>query len=145
MKRYINLEDFDLPQVSEPLVASYNPRYKGNPLIDLSFELASDIWDFNEFLVSLRKFEVASQIFRSGTAVGAISREAQNAESRADFKHKLKMALKEADETEFWLLLCQHKGVKGATKILAKLIPVAKILNKILSTLSKNSSKENAK
>jgi four helix bundle protein len=42
---------------------------------------------------------------RSGTAIGALIREAQHAESKADFIHKLSIALKEANETEYWLLL----------------------------------------
>ena len=54
------------------------------------------------------------------------------------------MALKEADETEFWLLLCQEKGITGAYEFLEKLIPVAGILNKILSTLSKQTLKGKA-
>lgn len=42
---------------------------------------------------------------RSGTAIGALVREAQYAQSKADFLHKLTIALKEANETEYWLLL----------------------------------------
>jgi four helix bundle protein len=40
--------------------------------------------------------------------MGANVREAQNAESKADFIHKIKVATKEADETEYWLLLCRE-------------------------------------
>lgn len=54
----------------------------------------------------LHKYEMASQLFKSGTSVGANAKEAQNAESQADFIHKFKIAAKEADETEFWLKLC---------------------------------------
>lgn len=50
---------------------------------------------------------MASQIFRSGTSIGANIREAQNAESKADFIHKFKIAAKEADEVNYWLLLCR--------------------------------------
>ena len=51
---------------------------------------------------------IARQLIKSGTSIGANVREAQNAESKADFIHKLKIAAKEADETEYWLLLCQE-------------------------------------
>lgn len=76
-----------------------------NIIIDKTFNFALRIIDFTEELRSLRKFEMSSQIFRSGTSIGANTREAQNAESRADFIHKFKIAAKEADETEYWLKL----------------------------------------
>ena len=45
------------------------------------------------------------QLIRSGTSIGANVREAQSAQSDRDFLHKLEIALKEARETEYWLLL----------------------------------------
>tara|TARA_R110001592_G_scaffold5436_3_gene29964 strand:+ start:5756 stop:5920 length:165 start_codon:yes stop_codon:yes gene_type:complete len=48
-----------------------------------------------------------SQVFRSGTSIGANTREAQNAESKRDFIHKFKISAKEADEVEYWLQLCE--------------------------------------
>lgn len=53
-----------------------------------------------------KKFVIAKQLLKSGTSIGANSVEAQNAESKADFIHKIKIAAKEADETQYWLLLC---------------------------------------
>jgi four helix bundle protein len=51
---------------------------------------------------------MSKQLLRSGTAIGALVREAEQAESKADFIHKLAIALKEANETEYWiLLLCE--------------------------------------
>ena len=50
-----------------------------------------------------REFVLSKQVLRSGTAVGAIIREAEHAESRADFAHKTNIALKEANETLYWL------------------------------------------
>jgi four helix bundle protein len=50
-----------------------------------------------------KEFEIGSQLLRSGTAPGALSKEAQYAESRADFRHKLIIGLKEANESDFWL------------------------------------------
>ena len=59
-----------------------------------------------KFLVENKKeYILSKQLLRSGTAVGAIVREAQNAESSADFVHKLGMAQKENDETLYWLEL----------------------------------------
>lgn len=51
---------------------------------------------------------IAKQLLRSGTSIGSNIREAQNAESKNDFINKIKVAAKEADETEYWLLLCKH-------------------------------------
>jgi four helix bundle protein len=47
---------------------------------------------------------------RSGTAIGALVREAEFGQSRADFVHKLKISLKEANETEYWLSLLKDTG-----------------------------------
>ena len=52
-----------------------------------------------------REYVLSKQLLRSGTAIGALVREAQNAESSADFVHKLGMAQKENDETLYWLEL----------------------------------------
>ena len=52
-----------------------------------------------------REFVLSKQILRSGTAIGANTRESRNAQSQADFITKLTIALKEADETQYWLEL----------------------------------------
>lgn len=57
-----------------------------------------------------REFVLSKQLLRSGTAIGALVREAQQAESRRDFLHKLSIALKEADETAYWLELAHETG-----------------------------------
>ena len=52
-----------------------------------------------------REFVLSKQLLRSGTSIGALIREAEHAESKADFIHKMNIALKEANETEYWLML----------------------------------------
>ncbi|MBA3899109.1 MAG: four helix bundle protein [Bacteroidetes bacterium] len=100
-----------------------------------------DIIAYTEELESRRKYNLSNQLFRSGTSIGANIKEAQNAESRADFIHKTKIALKEADETEFWLLLCKNsKSYPDVENKLEKLTSIIKILNKIIGT-SKNNIK----
>ena len=64
---------------------------KQNIIVDLTFEFSLEIIEFSEKLRNLHKYEMASQIFRSGTSIGANIREAQNAESRADFIYKFKI------------------------------------------------------
>ncbi|MEX0315932.1 MAG: four helix bundle protein, partial [Allomuricauda sp.] len=69
-----------------------------NLIVDKTFAFSLNIIEFSESIRGLNRFEMASQIFRSGTSIGANIREAQNAESKADFIHKFKIAAKEADE-----------------------------------------------
>ncbi len=57
-----------------------------------------------------REYVLGKQILRSGTAIGALIREAEYAESRADFVHKLHIALKEANETDYWLSLLKDSN-----------------------------------
>ncbi len=79
---------------------------KQNVIMDKSFDFAVRIVNLNKYLVSEKKeYVLSKQVIRSGTAIGALVREAQQAESTADFIHKLAIALKEANETEYWLLL----------------------------------------
>lgn len=65
---------------------------KDNLIVKLTFELALEIISYSEEIIKLNRFEMASQIFRSGTSIGANIREAQNAESKADFIHKFKIS-----------------------------------------------------
>lgn len=55
-----------------------------------------------------KEYIISKQIIRSGTSIGANIREAQNAQSNADFVHKLSISQKEADETLYWLELLQE-------------------------------------
>lgn len=114
---------------------------KDNPIVRLSFQFALNIIDFVENLNSKGKYIIARQLLRSGTSIGANIREAQNCESRNDFIHKMKIAAKEAEETEYWLLLCKHSVHYPINEVLLEDVNVIqKILNKIISS-SKNASK----
>lgn len=55
-----------------------------------------------------REFVISKQLLRSGTSIEALIRESEHAESTADFIHKLSIALKEANETEYWLDLLKE-------------------------------------
>ena len=57
-----------------------------------------------------QEFILSKQVLRSGTAVGALIRESEFAQSGADFINKLSVALKEANETDYWLCLLQDSG-----------------------------------
>lgn len=79
---------------------------KENVLLDKSFLFAIRIVNAYKYLKENHKeFVLSKQLLRSGTSVGALVREAQNAESKADFIPKLGIAQKECDETIYWLEL----------------------------------------
>jgi four helix bundle protein len=85
-------------------------RMKENIVKDKSFAFALRVVKLAKYLESeKREFVLSRQVLRSGTAVGALVREAEHAESRADFIHKMSIALKEANETLYWLDLL-HQG-----------------------------------
>jgi four helix bundle protein len=114
---------------------------KENQVLQVSFEFALEVIVFCEHLEELKKYVISRQLLKSGTSIGANVREAQCAESKADFIHKLKIAAKEADETEYWLLLCKKSAsYPNPEELLTKIISIKKLLSKIIST-SKNSLK----
>ncbi|QDP84428.1 four helix bundle protein [Chryseobacterium sp. SNU WT5] len=108
---------------------------KRNEILELSIQFALDIIEFTEILESKRKFVIANQLLKSGTSVGANVFESQSAESRADFIHKLKIADKEAKESEYWLLLCEKsRSYPSNEDLKLKLLSIQKLLSKIIST-----------
>lgn len=108
---------------------------KPNIIVEKTLEFALQIIEYTELLESKRKFVVANQLLKSGTSIGANIREAQNAESKQDFIHKMKIAAKEADETEYWLLLCHlSKSYPNCEELQKKLEEIIKILSKIIAS-----------
>ena len=82
------------------------------PLLQKSKQFAIRIIRFYSFLQNEKGEQVLSkQILRSGTSIGANARESNNAQSAADFINKLSIALKEADETAYWLELLYESGI----------------------------------
>ena len=109
---------------------------KRNEILELSFDFAITIIEFSEKLEEHKKYVIARQLLKSGTSIGANIREAQNAESKVDFIHKLKIAAKEADETEYWLLLCeQSQNYPYNPTLIIKLVSIKKLLSSIISKM----------
>ncbi|WP_345234696.1 four helix bundle protein [Hymenobacter saemangeumensis] len=109
-----------------------------NLIVRLTFEFSLLIMAYTERLETQRRYVMAKQLMRSGTSIGANVREAQSAESRADFIHKCKIAAKEAEETDYWLMLCQcAPGYEDPTELLSRLLIIRKILSKIISSTRK--------
>ncbi|WP_228236722.1 four helix bundle protein [Allomuricauda sp. M10] len=109
---------------------------KQNLIVGKTFEFSLNIIEFSEIIRGHNKFEMASQIFRSGTSIGANIREAQNAESLADFIHKFKIAAKEADELEYWLGLCRDSihYPSPNDELIGELRSIILIISKIISS-----------
>tara|TARA_B100001063_G_C16236004_1_gene298523 strand:+ start:118 stop:426 length:309 start_codon:yes stop_codon:yes gene_type:complete len=82
---------------------------KENVIKTRSFAFSVKIVNLYKFLIAEKKeFVLSRQLLRSGTSIGAMVREAEQAESRADFIHKLAIGLKEANETDYWLDLLKE-------------------------------------
>ena len=106
-----------------------------NLIVKLSLEFALDIITYSEKLEGFKKFIIARQLLKSGTSIGANVKEAQNAESKADFIHKMKIAAKEAYETEYWLILCElSSSYPKPENMKEKLNSIINIISKIIIT-----------
>ena len=80
-----------------------------NVVLEKSFEFAVRIVNLYRYLTADKKeFVLSKQILKSGTAIGDLVREAQYAQSNADFINKLSISLKEANETDYWLQLLKR-------------------------------------
>lgn len=111
-----------------------------NVVLEKCMEFSLLIIEFCEVLEEKKKYVVAKQLLRSGTSIGANIYEAQSSESRADFIHKLKIAAKEACETEYWLTLCNRsKSYPASDALTTELLSIQKLLGKIISS-TKNKS-----
>ena len=109
--------------------------FDNNPILKLSFDFALMIISYCELLDQNKKYVMSKQLLNSGTSIGANAMEAQNAESKADIIHKMKIAAKEAEESQYWLWLCDYARNYPDCKILInKLEDINKVLGKILST-----------
>jgi four helix bundle protein len=104
-----------------------------NPIVDLSFNFGVRIVKFYKYLNDKQVYVLSKQLLRCGTSIGANVHESIHAQSRADFISKMNIALKEADETDYWLRL-----LKEAEFIEEKeFISLQKDVKQIIGTLVK--------
>ena len=82
-----------------------------NKLVDLSVAFAVEILNLVKYLKSQHETIICNQIGRAGTSIGANIHEAQYAHGKADFVSKLQIALKESNETSYWLLLLSKTNI----------------------------------
>ncbi len=109
-----------------------------NIILKLTYEFALKIIQYTEKLEEKKKYIMANQLFKSGTSIGANVHEAQSAESKADFVHKMKIADKETYETMYWLSLCKaSENYPNSDNLNEDAEIIKKIIGKIISS-SKN-------
>lgn len=111
-------------------------------LKDKSFAFALGIIKLYKFLVKNKKeYVLSKQLLRSGTSIGANIREAQNAQSLADFIHKLSIAQKECDESLYWLELLHHSEYISEKEFLEKQQQATSLLKMLRSAIMTSKSK----
>jgi four helix bundle protein len=109
------------------------PNVSTNLIVQLTFAFSLDVIAFCEQLQAEKKFLLANQLFRSGTSIGANVREAQGAESKSDFIHKMKIAYKEAEETQYWLEICENApSYRSPSGLRTSILAILRVLAKII-------------
>ena len=115
---------------------------RSNLVKDKSFDFAVRIVNLSKYLTEQkREYVLSKQILRSGTAIGALIRESEQAESKADFIHKLAIALKEANETDYWLDLLrktEYLEDKHHQSLKTDLTELLKLLTSIIKSSKNN-------
>lgn len=117
-----------------------------SPLRTKSYLLARQVVETYKYLVSEKKeFVLSKQLLRSGTNPGAMVREAQNAESRKDFVHKLKIAQKETSETLYWLELLKDSEYLDEARFSSVSSIAKEVIKMIVSSVktTKNNDRTN--
>ena len=110
-------------------------KSRKNIVLEKSIEFSLLLIEYTEGLEESKKYVIAKQLLKSGTIIGANVHEAQNAESMADFIHKMKIALKELEETKYWLTLCERSRSYPFNQLLKTQInELGLIMYKIIST-----------
>ena len=82
-----------------------------NPIVDLTYQFGVRIVKFYKYLTTKQVYVLSKQLLRCGTSIGANVHESIHAQSKADFISKMNIALKEADETDYWLRLLRDSDV----------------------------------
>lgn len=118
---------------------------KGNIVADKSYAFALRIIKLYKYLVSEQKeYVLSKQVLRSGTSVGALIREAEHAQSKKDFINKMSISLKEANETEYWLMLLKDSEYISIDSF-NSIQPDSVELIKLLASIVKSSKLSNEK
>jgi four helix bundle protein len=121
---------------------------KKSVLRDKSFEFAVRIVKLSQFLQGKNEYVLSKQVLKSGTAIGGLVREAEFAQSNADFINKFSIALKEANETAYWLDLIKSTNYIDANlheSIAFECKELIAMLVATIKTLKRNNNNNNNK
>lgn len=119
-----------------------------NIIADKTIDFAVRIIKFYKYLCDEKKeYIISKQILRSGTSIGANVRESKNAQSTADFINKLNIALKEADETQYWLEILERAEIVKTEQVKKLRNDLSEIIAILVSSVktSKNKLTQGAK
>jgi len=117
---------------------------KPNIIKDKSFTFALRIIKMYKSLIEKKEFVLSKQVLRSGTSIGALVREAEHAESKADFIHKMAIAQKEANETDYWIELLHQSDYldkEGYESMNTDILEINKLLASIIISSKKSRNK----
>jgi four helix bundle protein len=109
-----------------------------NIILEKSYSFALEIMALAKEIREKREYDLASQLWRAGTSIGANVEEAQAAQSRADFRSKMSIAAKEARETHYWLRLTRDGQVLDRDRV-KPLIDEIETIKRILTSIVKSS------
>jgi four helix bundle protein len=135
------MEGLSLSKDEYFIVMKEQSGVRDNAILKKSFAFAIRSVRLNQFLTERKEFVLAKQVMRSGTAIGALVREAQYGESRKDFIHKLAIAIKEANETLYWIDLLFHTSwidALGHQSMRRDCIELLRMLTAIINTTKGN-------
>ena len=112
-----------------------------NPLKDKSYQFAIRIVKLSQYLQRDKKeFVLSKQVLRSGTSIGALIREAEFGQSKADFTSKMSIALKEANETEYWLALLKDTDLISEDQFMSLHADCKELIALLVSTVKTSKS-----
>ena len=114
---------------------------KENIIVDKSFEFAVRIVRLSRYLIETQKeYVLSKQILRSGTSIGANVSEAQRGQSKADFTAKMSIALKEANETDYWLRLLFRTEMINQTQFDSMNADISELIGLLMSICKTSNS-----
>jgi four helix bundle protein len=112
---------------------------KENIILNKSINFSVGIRNYCQALYFKKETSIANQLIRCSMAVGANISEAQQAESRSDFIHKIKIAAKEASESLYWLSVCEKSDIAGFQhELVDEVNQIISILSKIIISAKRN-------
>ena len=116
-------------------------KMKDDPLKDKSYQFAIRIVKLSQYLQRDKKeFVLSKQVLRSGTSIGALIREAEFGQSRADFTSKMSISLKEANETEYWLSLLKDTDFINEDQFMSLQTDCKELIAMLVSTVKTSKS-----